>query len=164
MSTFTKFDAGLLTSYDAQASAILGDDYWRVEKAFRFYLDAKFSDRWVDIPLGFLTDGASIPRFLWNIIPPWGIYGQAAVVHDRLCETLEITEVINGVQQQTKITRKECDAVLVEAMRVLNVPKAKVLVIQGGVDLYRVVANPQKPVVSRAKLSLESGYTSQLAA
>lgn len=162
MSTFTKFDARLLTSYDADASALLGADYWRVEKAFRFYLDSKGSDRWVDIPLGFLTDGASIPRVLWNIIPPWGIYGQAAVVHDRLCETLEITEVVNGTQQQTKITRKECDAILVEAMLVLNVPKAKLWTIQAGVDLYRVTTNPKEPVVSRVKLSLELGYTSQL--
>lgn len=164
MSTFTKFDARLLTSYDADASALLGCDYWRVEKPFRFYLESKFSDRWVDIPLGFLTDGASIPRVLWNIIPPWGIYGQAAVVHDRLCETLEITEVVDGIQQQTKITRKECDAVLVEAMRVLNVPKVKLWTIQTGVDLYRVTVNPKEPVVSRAKLSLELGYISQLVA
>lgn len=162
MSTFTKFDARLFTSFDALASSMLGDDYWRVEKAFRFYLDSKDSDRWVDIPLGFLTDGASIPRILWNVIPPWGIYGQAAVVHDRLCETLEITEVINGVVQQTKITRKECDQILVEAMLVLEVPKLKLWTIQAGVDLYRVIANPKKPVVSRAKLSLESGYVSQL--
>ncbi|MNN83626.1 hypothetical protein D3C81_2006920 [compost metagenome] len=85
-------------------------------------------------------------------------------MHDRLCETLEITEVINGIQQQTKITRKECDAILLEAMLVLNVPKAKLWTIRAGVDLYRVTTNPKEPVVSRVKLSLESGYISQLVA
>ena len=30
----------------------------------------------------FMTDFASIPRPLWSILPQWGRYGNAAVVHD----------------------------------------------------------------------------------
>lgn len=36
------------------------------------------------VPKGFVTDFASVPRFFWRIIPPWGRYSPAAVVHDYL--------------------------------------------------------------------------------
>lgn len=38
------------------------------------------------IPVGFSSDGASVPRFMWSIYPPFGLYLEAAVVHDWLCE------------------------------------------------------------------------------
>jgi hypothetical protein len=38
----------------------------------------------ITIPAGFVTDFASIPRFLWSIYPPTGRYQEAAVVHDWL--------------------------------------------------------------------------------
>ena len=39
----------------------------------------------VTIPVGFASDGASVPRALWNIYPPFGEYLEAAVVHDWYC-------------------------------------------------------------------------------
>ncbi len=38
------------------------------------------------VPAGIITDGASIPRFLWRVVgPPMsGLYRRAAVVHDDL--------------------------------------------------------------------------------
>lgn len=36
------------------------------------------------VPEGFITDFASIPRFLWSIYPPTGRYQEAAVIHDWL--------------------------------------------------------------------------------
>jgi len=38
----------------------------------------------VSVPRGFVTDFASIPRIFWNILPPFGDYSPAAVVHDWL--------------------------------------------------------------------------------
>jgi len=38
----------------------------------------------IDVPKGFITDGASIPRGLWWLFPPVGRYFKAAVVHDYL--------------------------------------------------------------------------------
>lgn len=35
------------------------------------------------VPLGFTTDFASTPRLLWWLLPPYGRYAAAAVVHDR---------------------------------------------------------------------------------
>ncbi len=36
------------------------------------------------VPKGFRTDLASVPRIFWTILPPFGRYSQAAVVHDYL--------------------------------------------------------------------------------
>lgn len=40
------------------------------------------------IPSGFATDLASVPRILWGLIPPSGVYERAAVLHDWLCVRL----------------------------------------------------------------------------
>ena len=38
----------------------------------------------VTVPVGFVTDMASVPRLLWWLFPPFGRYLTAAVVHDYL--------------------------------------------------------------------------------
>lgn len=38
----------------------------------------------LEIPVGFHTDFASVPRWLWCIVPPWGRYSPATVFHDFL--------------------------------------------------------------------------------
>lgn len=38
----------------------------------------------VTVPQGFSTDFASVPRLLWMLLPPYGRYTVAAVVHDWL--------------------------------------------------------------------------------
>lgn len=47
------------------------------------------SQKIIEVPAGYVTDFASIPRGLWNLIPPWGRYRKAAVVHDWLCDYSE---------------------------------------------------------------------------
>lgn len=39
------------------------------------------------VPKGSVTDLASIPRFLWALLPPFGRYAFAAVIHDMLYDT-----------------------------------------------------------------------------
>ena len=34
------------------------------------------------VPGGFITDGASVPKFLWSLYDPFGILLPAAIVHD----------------------------------------------------------------------------------
>lgn len=62
----------------------------------------------VYVPAGFVTDFASVPRVLWNILPPVGRYGKATVVHDYLYRC-------------TALDRATCDQVFLEAMQVLGV-------------------------------------------
>jgi uncharacterized protein DUF1353 len=38
----------------------------------------------VTVPMGFVTDLASVPRIFWSILQPDGLYAYAAVVHDYL--------------------------------------------------------------------------------
>jgi hypothetical protein len=57
----------------------------QLEKPFG-YVDPK-GKHW-DVPVGAVTDGASIPRVLWVSYPPFtGQYRSAAVVHDHYCQS-----------------------------------------------------------------------------
>ena len=107
-------------------------DNWSVLTPFTYFVGHEDSNERIDIPAGFVTDGASVPQPFWSIIPPWGQYGQAAVVHDFLCEHL-FTKV-SGVP--TKITRKRADQIFLEAMEVLQVPAWKRLSMYAAVRAY----------------------------
>lgn len=153
-SEFVQFSGPLNTEYAYDESDALGSDYWRVTKTFRYYIGGLDSQRWVTVPAGYLTDGASVPRIFWNIIPPWGRYGAATTVHDILCEYLEIYD--HG--EIKKITRAEADAILKEAMIVLGVKKQDVDRIYNAVCLYRIVSGVNKPMGSKRKRILEATW------
>lgn len=154
MTEFVSFTAKPLIYYDDDASEQLGGDFYRVAESFRYYLGEKYTDQWVFIPAGMLTDLASIPRIVWGILPPSGKYGAAAIIHDRLCNTLQITQ--SG--KPADITRAKADAVLGEAMEVLKVPWIKRVTISGAVRLYRIVSRTNKPVISELQLKLERDW------
>lgn len=116
--SFKRFSADAMLTYSPEQSKILGKDHWVVRNSFRYYIGDKYSERWVYVPEGYLTDGASVPRIFWNIVPPWGIYGQAAIVHDYLYQHLTI--MVHG--NPNKITRRYADKIFLEAMTVLEVP------------------------------------------
>ena len=84
-------------------------DYWKV-LAPLIYTTSNGID--IKIPKDFLTDFASVPRFLWSILPPWGKYGKAAILHDFL--------YYSGL-----FSKKEADLLFLEAMEVLEVIKWK---------------------------------------
>ncbi len=46
------------------------------------------------VPLGFITDLASVPRSLWAIFPPSGIYTEASVIHDHMYSTRNVPRKI----------------------------------------------------------------------
>lgn len=114
---FTNFDAELMISHDVEASKVLGRDYYKVNKSFRFYRSKEETDVWAYVPAGFLTDGASVPRPFWWLIPPWGNYGQASVLHDILCET----GTMFRDELPYEITRKEADYIFLDAMKAAGV-------------------------------------------
>jgi len=68
----------------------------------------------ITVPAGFVTDFASVPRGLWNIVPRWGRHGEAAVLHDYLYDI--------GVY-----TRKECDKIFLVAMKECRAKKARII-------------------------------------
>lgn len=63
----------------------------------------------VRVPVGTITDLASVPRILWSIFPPHDIYAKAAIIHDYLYD-------------QAIGSKAFADDVFNEAMQVLGVP------------------------------------------
>lgn len=57
-----------------------GSRTFRLTSPFRY--DSRIG--WIEVPVGFLTDGASIPRIFWTIFSPTGSYFEAALIHDYL--------------------------------------------------------------------------------
>ena len=83
------------------------DGRWVLQEAFEYHVGHEDSDEVITVPAGFVTDFASIPKFLWSIFPPYHpTYGKAAVLHDHTYAT------------QT-YTRKRADQIFLEAMIVL---------------------------------------------
>lgn len=145
MSTFTRFSAVEQLQYDKLTSERYGKDIWSVVPGFRYYIGSEDSGEYVDVETGFKTDGATIPRFLWWILPPMGEYSQNCTLHDKLCQTYRKTKVINGVATSVPITRKEVDMILRESMLVSGVTPWKREFIMLGVNFYRVTTNPTTP-------------------
>lgn len=154
MSEFTRFSAPVAIEYAHAESKKLGRDLWRVTDGFKYYVGEENSDKWIDVPRGYLTDGASVPRMLWAVVPPWGSYGAAVIVHDILCEYLTVT--LAG--KPHKISRVEADRILAEAMQVLGVPKGLMDKINIAVSSYREVGRINKPVWHKDKAELEAKW------
>lgn len=157
MSDFTRFSAALNTEYAYEESEALGSDFWRVTKEYAFNMGNPNSNMWVTVPAGYLTDGASVPRLFWNIIPPWGRYGAATTVHDVLCEYLTI--MVDG--KPTAITRSDADNILREAMLVLGVHPATAWTIYTAVAAYRKIFRVKKAKSPKLKRDLEAKWAAE---
>lgn len=112
---------------------------WVLLRPFGYEVGKEGSGDVIDCSIGFMTDFASIPRPFWPILPPWGKYGNAAVIHDWLYWT------------QIR-TRAESDFILNEAMGVLEAPGWQRFVIYRAVRLFGFLA------WHRNKLDRESGF------
>lgn len=71
--------------------------------------------RRVRVPAGFVTDFASVPKVFWNVLPPTGSYGKAAVLHDYMYQTGQWTP------EGPSCSRSDADSVLRAAMDDLGV-------------------------------------------
>lgn len=87
------------------------DDWrrWRVESPLRY---AMTNGKAVTVPVGFETDGTSVPRVLWTFLPTFGRHSRASVVHDYLCDRIKA-----GSPNPLAKTRAEADRVFFEALR-----------------------------------------------
>jgi hypothetical protein len=66
---------------------------WSLCEPVSYFLDHAPGSEVVNVPPGFATDFASVPRPFRTIISPWGRHGRAAIVHDSLSPLGGITEV-----------------------------------------------------------------------
>jgi len=109
---------------------------WKITQEFDYYMDGNpehmttielRTAATIQVPAGFVTDFASVPKLFWNILPPTGAYGKAAVIHDYLYRT-------GGLAG--KYTKADCDAIFYDAMGVLGVPNWKRWVMYVAVSLF----------------------------
>lgn len=77
----------------------------------------------VVVPAGAPTDLASIPQFVWPLMPPDGPYAEAAAFHDECYRTRGAFDRygLRGRDRDGAFTRAECDEILREAMVALGV-------------------------------------------
>ncbi len=74
-----------------------GKNWELVEDGFSYkpwkIRDVENVDLNIEVPKGFVTDFASIPRALWVILHPTGRYGSAAIIHDYICRQAKREEI-----------------------------------------------------------------------
>lgn len=121
----------------------LDDNKWKLLEQFDYYIGSLESDEYVAVPVGYVTDFATIPQIFWSIIPPWGKYGKAAVIHDFLCTDGYYFRTTNGKPLQVSVTRKEADDLFLEAMTVLGVDEVTRSAMYAAVRAYAIVTGKE---------------------
>jgi hypothetical protein len=106
--------------WDASTSG--GRRNWMIIEPFEFY--STTLTRVIEIPIGFVTDFASVPRALWAVLPPQGQYGKAAVVHDYCYRTKGFC------------TRPKADQTFLEGMTILGVGRITRYTMYSGVRAF----------------------------
>ena len=96
---------------------------WVIMREFGYDVGAEGSADRITVPVGFQTDFASIPRPFWAILPKWGKYGNASVIHDWL-------------YWDQRRPRPAADAIFLEGMQVLGVTALVRYVIYAAVRLF----------------------------
>ncbi|VVP05842.1 hypothetical protein PS903_03021 [Pseudomonas fluorescens] len=74
----------------------------------------------VQVPAGFVTDFASIPRMFWTLLPPDGLYTYPAIIHDYL-------------YWEQPVSREDADLILQYAMQDFKINAATIKTIYTGV-------------------------------
>ena len=74
-------------------------------------------DELFTVPAGYLTDLASVPRFLTWLVPVAGIHDRAAIVHDYFCTALEDGKPV--------VPARDADGIFRRMLRELGVPTVR---------------------------------------
>ena len=99
---------------------------WEVMEEFTYKVFN--STAMITVPVGYITDFASIPRLCWRLIGhPAGKYGKAAVIHDFLYSS-------------HRYNRKRSDEIFYEAMGVSGVVLWKRKIIYRAVRMFGMFA------------------------
>jgi hypothetical protein len=109
---------------DPLGATFNGDgEHWTLDRPLHW--DDPDQEWTIEVPAGFETDFASVPRGAWNIFPPTGRYAPAAVLHDYLYWTQRVGDVA--------ISRGYADGVLRRAAGELGVSRVARAILWAGV-------------------------------
>ena len=94
----------------------------------------------ITVPTGFITDLASTPRLLWNVIAPFDV-ARAAIVHDLLYKAIRTYRYGKGPEEDKELVtkaKKAADRVFLLAMKDAEpkVSKWKIYCAWKAVDLF----------------------------
>jgi hypothetical protein len=104
---------------------------WITQEPLRFLHETRGL---FEVPIGFWTDGASIPRALWALFPPFGRYAKAAVLHDHLLFQLKT--------KQTALTRREIDGIFLDACLACSTNPFRARLFHAAVRAYSLLTGP----------------------
>lgn len=114
---------------------------WRSAEPFSF----QSSRGLIRVPVGMHSDGASVPRAFWWLLPPWGEGTRAALIHDYLCNRIN-----QGRPHPAAPTRPIADAIFLEALLASGVPPWRARAAYAGVRTYGLlVADHRRPTRAR---------------
>lgn len=100
--------------------------------------DERGSGLTVTVPAGYMSDGASVPRILWPLLPPWGDRAtRAAILHDFICGELDEGRALPGAE-----TRPACDWQFYLALLALDVAEWRATICWLGVRLGSLLPSP----------------------
>ena len=105
---------------------------WELTKPFIY--NSKIAGEIV-VPIGFITDGSSQPPFTWIFLgSPWGgRFARGSVIHD-------------WIYHDNTFTRKICDIVYLESMRILGVPLWKRRIMYRALRIFGGFCWKNKPL------------------
>ena len=89
--------------------------FWEVKSPFIYRVGFAKSPVYVEVPVGFITDFASIPKPFWSITPPFGFYSKPSCIHDKLYKDGVVQ--VDGLPDRA-ITQLEADSIFDQAMRI----------------------------------------------
>jgi len=101
---------------------LIGKNLWKNIEQFQYHVGCYPSKEVITVPIGYITNFASVPRIFWAIISPIDNHAKAAVIHDYLYDT-------------GYYTRKRSDEIFLEALNVLDVKPWKKYCLFYGVRL-----------------------------
>lgn len=112
-----------------------GRSLWAVQRPLEYRTGD--GDELIVVPPGFVTDLASVPRFVWSFYPPDGPWAKAAIIHDFLyfSRGTGVWHDEVGITRERPYSRKEADDILKEAMADRKVGRWEQFVIWASVRL-----------------------------
>jgi len=94
----------------------------------KYILEEESRYKEVVVPVGFVTNGADIPRVFWSFYPPnRSDYLPAVIVHDYLCSVREY---------------EKADRYFREILEALGISEFDIFVLHGGVRFYSIFIRP----------------------
>jgi hypothetical protein len=127
-------EVALLQRDAVRFQLLTGFDYLDPTTGERYTVPADDPSRPPDADGGNATDLASVPRFLWGLIPSYGLQTRAAVLHDHLVDLARRTGGADGAR-----SHRRADLVFRTALVESGVPLFRAVVMWCGVCLYRYV-------------------------